>query len=43
MGRYEESQKLFKRIVDSIEHEIVMNNVDKRTIEDWRKFEKQVL
>lgn len=43
LGRYQESQKLFKKIVDTIEQEVMMHNVDRRMLEEWRKFESGVL
>jgi hypothetical protein len=43
LGRYEESIKRFKKMVDSIEQEIILNNVHKKSIDDWRKFEADVI
>lgn len=43
LGRYEDSIKQFRKIVDSIEQEIILNNVHKKSIDDWRKFEAEVI
>lgn len=43
LGKYEESLKHFKKIADSIEQEIILNNVHKKSIEDWRRFQFEVI
>lgn len=43
LGRYEDSIKQFRKIVDSIEQETILNNIQKKSIEDWRKFQGEVI
>lgn len=43
LGRYQESKVAFKKLVDSIEQEIMLNNIDRKMIDTWRKFENDVL
>ncbi len=43
LGRYDDSIKLFRKIGDSIEQEIILNNIHKKSIEDWRKFQSEVI
>jgi len=37
--KYEEAIKLYKKIIDSIEQEIILNNVSRKSLEDWRSFQ----
>lgn len=41
--KYDESIRHYKKIIDSIEQEIILNNVSKKTIEDWRTFQANVI
>ena len=36
-------QKVFKKVIDSVEQEIILNNINPKNLEDWRKFEAQVI
>lgn len=36
--KYQQAQKLYKSIIDSIEQEIILNNIGRAELEDWRKF-----
>lgn len=43
MGKYDESIKQYKKIVDSIEQEIILNNISRKGVEDWRLFQGEVI
>jgi hypothetical protein len=34
--------KQFRKIVDSIDQEIILNNIQKKSVDDWRKFQGEV-
>lgn len=41
--KYDESISHYKKIIDSIEQEIILNNVSKKSLEDWRSFQANVI
>ena len=43
LGKYDESIKYYKKIIDSIEQEIILNNVSRKSLEDWRSFQADVI
>ena len=43
LGKYQQSLKLFKAVIDSIEQEIILNNIPKADIEVWRQVESNVI
>jgi hypothetical protein len=43
LGKYQQALKLFKTVIDSIEQEIILNNVPKADIELWRQVESNVI
>lgn len=38
LGKYDQSLKQFKKIIDTVQQEIILNNIPRKSIEDWRKF-----
>ena len=43
LGKYAQSQKLLKGIIDSIEQEIILNNIPKKDLEAWRQVESGII
>ncbi len=43
LGKYQQSLKLFKAVIDSIEQEIILNNIPKADVEVWRQVESNVI
>lgn len=41
--KYDESIKYYKNIIDAIEQEIILNNVTRKSLEDWRSFQVEVI
>ena len=41
--KYDEAIKFYKQIIDAIEQQIILNNVSRKSLEDWRTFQADVI